>query len=204
MCFSPRRDLTWLDWNLGWLRCANAADELHSIEINRPPKWHIIFSRILRLPKQERTISLRCAFEWVFFPILLDETHRSIPPINKGRGGWVQKEQVGGRRACVFCSFLSRTDSVISVGNTCFTWVLWNVKNYLCGKVVCCWRGERVPVISQGGTWFTECLKRKVIEVEPGLERFVELKWTPPIGRIIHDIWYFWASTFPPIPRQPT
>ena len=43
-------------------------------------------------------------------------------------------------------------------------------KELLCGKVVCCWRGERVPVISQGGTWFTECLKRKVIEVEPGLK----------------------------------
>ena len=42
--------------------------------------WHIIFSRILRFPKQGSNIHLRWAFDWVSFPILLDETQRSKPP----------------------------------------------------------------------------------------------------------------------------
>ena len=119
-----RRARASLDWceTGGRLRCASAANELHSIEINRPPKWHIIFSRILRFPKTGKKHPLEMGLRLGFLPHSSGRNPAlQTTPINKGQGGWVQKEKVGRRNACVLCGFLPRVDSVISMRDTCFT-----------------------------------------------------------------------------------
>ena len=85
----------------------------------------------------------------------------------------VQKEKVGRRNACVLCGFLPRVDSVISMRDTCFTWVLGNIKRFFVWKTgVLLGRGT-VPVISMRDTCFTCVLgtqSERIRLVEPWLD----------------------------------
>ena len=50
--FSQRLELAYLDGAGTVLRCADAAAELHSTEINRPLNWHIVLRTCV--PKSRR------------------------------------------------------------------------------------------------------------------------------------------------------
>ena len=70
---------------------------------------------------------------------------------------------MGRRRACVFCGFLPRTDSVISMKDTCFHVSTCERKELFEWKTSVLLERGKVPVISMKDTCFSrEYLERKV------------------------------------------